>query len=91
MLINVFSVKGYERWRNFRECPQGELRRSRLPRTSVNRRKEGPWSNGLGPSSATRRRNRGLGHIVRLPSLRAVHRRQHRLDARPSRRLPSIC
>ena len=37
MLINVFSVKGYERWRNFRECPQGELRRIHLPRTSVNK------------------------------------------------------
>src|SRR5918994_7329619 len=32
MLFNVFSVKGYKGWRNFRECPKGKVRRILIPR-----------------------------------------------------------
>src|SRR5215211_8332209 len=35
--FNVFSVKGYKGWRNFRESPKGEVRRTPIPHTRVNK------------------------------------------------------
>src|SRR5215212_7742288 len=69
-LTNMPSVKGYKGWHNFREHLRGEVRRTPIPRTPVNKGKRkgrspvglAPYHSLLVPFSGGRRRGLAPSH-----------------------------